>query len=307
MSYRHRVRQGFTLIELLVVIAIIAVLIALLLPAVQQAREAARRSQCQNNLKQIGLALHNYHDTYGCFPMGNIARFDGSTMRGDGWTWHARILPQLEQGNIYEKVSHVMGTDAGQVPSTEQALAVTTKIEAFQCPTHPSQDITDHGLTTIKHSTYNGFAGTNCFNADHLDEPTDVGYRGDGMFCLNKCYRFGDIPDGSSNTLMVGEVVQDFDGTGPMPGSDRWYNFAENSDDNPPSDISEYLVAAESNDPINRRNPPHNDGEWAGSYHTGGAYFLIGDGTVRFISENISMTTYQSLATRAGGEVVGEF
>jgi hypothetical protein len=97
-----------------------------------------------------------------------------------------------------------------------------------------------------------------------------------------------------------------------MCGSDRWYNFAQNSDSNPPSDISEYLIGMEGNDPINKfppntcaAAPAANDGEWAGSFHTGGAQFLLGDGTVRFVSQNISMKLYQGLATRAGGEVVG--
>jgi prepilin-type N-terminal cleavage/methylation domain-containing protein len=313
---RHPSRRGFTLIELLVVIAIIAVLIALLLPAVQQAREAARRTQCKNNLKQIGLALHNYHDTYLRFPMANIARWDGSKMWGDGWTWHARILPQLEQTGIYNKVSSVMGTDAGQIPSAQQKLALTTKIAAFQCPSHPEQTKTVSGLSGIQHSTYNAVAGTNCFNDGDLNAPTDIGYRGNGMFCLNKCYRFGDIPDGASNTFLVAEVIEDFDGiAGPMCGSDRWYNFAQNSDSNPPKDISEYLVGMEGNDPINKWPPGScadatnpsgsNDGEWAGSFHTGGAQFLLGDGRVVFISQNISMKLYQGLATRAGREVVG--
>ncbi|MFM8475111.1 MAG: DUF1559 domain-containing protein, partial [Planctomycetaceae bacterium] len=109
-----RFRRAFTLIELLVVIAIIAILVALLLPAVQQAREAARRTQCKNNLKQIALALHNYHDVHSTFPPANVVRFDPvDGPYGDGWTWHARILPFLEQTNLYQRVSDVMGTDAG--------------------------------------------------------------------------------------------------------------------------------------------------------------------------------------------------
>jgi prepilin-type N-terminal cleavage/methylation domain-containing protein len=315
-------RRGFTLIELLVVIAIIAVLIALLLPAVQQAREAARRTQCKNNLKQIGLALHNYHDTYLSFPIGNVVRINGATLSGDGWTWHARILPQLEQGNLYNQVSDVMGTDAGQYFDTKQRLAQTTKIEAFQCPSHPTGDKQlgsgANLVTGIQVSTYNGVCGNNSFNDDpHLNTVGQLAYRGTGIFYMNSRTRFGDIPDGSSNTLMVAEVIDDLDGTGAMCGSDRRYNFAQNSDGNPPTDITEYLIGMESNDPINKYpngacaeaiDPSAgNDGEWAGSFHTGGAHFLIGDGTVRFISQNINMATYQGLSTRAGGEVVGEF
>ncbi|MGC1276036.1 MAG: DUF1559 domain-containing protein [Planctomycetaceae bacterium] len=313
-----KTRPGFTLIELLVVIAIIAVLIALLLPAVQQAREAARRTQCKNNLKQIGLALHNYHDTSNCFPTGNIVRITSSTLWGDGWTWHARILPQLEQGPLYDKVSRVMGTDIGQYHSPEQRLAQTTRIEAFQCPSHPtaSKQLGSGAnlVTGIQVSTYNGVCGTITFNANQLDNATDVGYRGNGVFYMNSRTRFGDIPDGSSNTFVVAEVIDDIDGSGAskigsIPGSDRRANFANNSDSNPPSDITEYLIGMEGNDPINKhkRDVGDNDGEWAGSFHTGGAHFLMGDGTVRFVSENINMTTYRGLATRNGGEVIGEF
>jgi prepilin-type N-terminal cleavage/methylation domain-containing protein len=312
---RHsaRTHRGFTLIELLVVIAIIAVLIALLLPAVQQAREAARRTQCKNNLKQMGLALHNYHDTYRSFPPANVVRF-AEKPYGDGWTWHARILPQLEQTALYNQVSKVMGTDSGTYTSALQKLAETMTIAAFICPSHPSGNKTLGSVTGIPVSTYNGVCGTNTFNNGDLNQATDVGYRGNGIFYMNSHTRFGDIPDGSSNTLMVAEVIDDIDGSGAanigsIPGSDRRYNFSADSDGNPPTDISEYLIGMESNDPINKhkRDIGDNDGEWAGSFHTGGAHFLIGDGTVRFISENISMKVYQGLATRAGGEVVGEY
>ncbi len=133
-----RSRFAFTLVELLVVIAIIGILVGLLLPAVQQAREAARRMQCTNNLKQMALAMHNYESSYKTFPTANIVRQDGTLMRGDGWTWHARILPMLEQIALYNRVSHVMGTDAGTSTSPEQVLAGrTTRLSVFQCPSHP--------------------------------------------------------------------------------------------------------------------------------------------------------------------------
>jgi prepilin-type N-terminal cleavage/methylation domain-containing protein len=310
-----RLRRGFTLIELLVVIAIIAVLIALLLPAVQQAREAARRTQCKNNLKQIGLALHNYHDTYLCFPMGNVVRISGTTLSGDGWTWHARILPQLEQTGLYSQISSVMGTDIGTYSSAPQKLAETTKIEAFICPSHPQgeKQLGSGTVTGIQVSTYNGVCGNNSFNDDpDLNAVGALGYRGTGIFYMNSRTRFGDIPDGSSNTLMVAEVIDDLDGTaGPMCGSDRRYNFAQNSDDNPPKDITEYLIGMEGNDPINKfpsgTCAGGNDGEWAGSFHTGGAQFLLGDGRVVFISQNISMPLYRGLSTRNGGEVTTNF
>jgi prepilin-type N-terminal cleavage/methylation domain-containing protein len=312
-------RKAFTLIELLVVIAIIAILIALLLPAVQQAREAARRTQCKNNLKQIGLALHNYHDTFNTFPPANIVRTYGASvppLRGDGWTWHARILPYIEQSSLFQQVSPVMGTDAGGQTSAEQTLAGrTTRLTVFQCPSHPEGSISNASKGGYQLSTYNGVCGTTTFNDDQLDEITDVGYSGNGMFHMNSKIRIADVTDGTTNTLLVAEVQDELKGTpnsNRMPGSDRRYCFSADSDNNSPTDISDYLVGMETDDPINANTRDssgffNNDGEYAGSYHTGGAQFVLGDGSVRFISENISMTIYRGLATRGGGEVNGEF
>ena len=307
--------RGFTLVELLVVIAIIGILVGLLLPAVQAAREAARRMQCSNNLKQIGLALHNYESSFRSFPAGNIVRL-GSPLRGDGWTWHARILPYLEQSPLYNQVNSVMGTDIGGTTSAPQLLAARdTRLTVFQCPSHPDgvQNPSKNGYQV---SNYNGVCGSTTFNDDQLDEPTDIGYNGNGFFHMNSRVRFGDITDGTSNTFMVAEVQDELRGapnSNRMPGSDRKYNFADGSDNNPPTDISEYLVGMEANDPINANIRDadgfyNNTGEYAGSYHTGGAQFVLGDGSVRFVSQNINMTTYRAISTRNGGEVIdGDF
>lgn len=311
---RIRSRGAFTLVELLVVIAIIGILVALLLPAIQAAREAARRTQCSNNLKQIGLALQNYHDTYQKFPMANVVRnLSGTPLYGDGWTWHARILPQLEQSTLYDQVFHVMGTDSGTYTSAEQSLAGRdTVLTVFQCPTHPRGPINaGAGKHGYQISTYNGVCGTTTFNDDQLDQVTDVGYRGNGIFYMNSEVRMADVIDGTTNTFIVAEVQDDFkDGTD-LPGSDRKYCFAENSDGNPPTDITEYLVGMESNDPINANTRDAsgytNNGEYAGSYHPGGAQFLLVDGSTRFVSDSIDMTTYMALGTRDGGETVGRY
>jgi prepilin-type N-terminal cleavage/methylation domain-containing protein len=311
----YRCARGFTLVELLVVIAIIGILVGLLLPAVQAAREAARRMQCSNSLKQIGLALHNYESSFKSFPSGNIVRL-GSPMRGDGWTWHARILPFLEQSNLYNQVAPVMGTDIGGETSAEQTLAGRTiRLPFFQCPSHPD-GVQNPSKSGYQLSTYNGVCGNTTFNDDQLDAATDIGYNGNGIFFMNSQVKFGGITDGTSNTLMVAEVQDELKGApnqNRMPGSDRRYNFSGNSDNNPPTDISEYLVGMETDDPINANTRDaagffNNDGEYAGSYHTGGAQFAIGDGSVRFISQNINMTTYRALSTRNGGEVFdGDF
>ncbi len=146
-----------------------------------------------------------------------------------------------------------------------------------------------------------------------MDEPTDIGYRGNGIFFMNSAVRFGDITDGTTNTFLIAEVQDDLRGepnSNRMPGSDRKYNFASGSDGNPPTDVSEYLVGMEADDPINANTRDanghfSNDGEYAGSYHPGGCHFALGDGSVRFVSQNINMTTYRALASRNGGEVIG--
>lgn len=306
--------HGFTLVELLVVIAIIGVLVGLLLPAVQSAREAARRMQCSNNLKQIGLSLHNYESAYKTFPTGNIVRINGTALFGDGWTWHARILPFIEQNNLYNRVSRVMGTDRGTSTSAEQRLAGRdTRIQTFQCPSHPD-GVANPSKGGYQLSTYNGVCGTTTFNNDQLDEPTDIGYRANGMFFMNSRTRFADVSDGTSNTFFVAEVQDELAGapnSRRMPGSDRKYNFASGSDGNPPEDISEYLIGMETDDPINANTRDanghfNNDGEYAGSYHSGGAQFLMVDGSVKFVSENITMSIYRAQATRANREVFSQ-
>ena len=316
MAVRVR-KQGFTLVELLVVIAIIGILVGLLLPAVQAAREAARRMQCSNNLKQIGLSLHNYESSYKVFPAGNIVNNRNGVVSGDGWTWHARILPFVEQTALYNQVSSVMGTDIGGTTSAPQLLAGRdTRLSFFQCPTHPD-GVANPSKNGYQLSTYNAVCGSTTFNdGAEVDNFNAIAYRGNGMFFLNSKVRFGDITDGTTNTFLVAEVQDELKGSpnsNRWPGSDRKYCFSGGGDGNPPTDITEYLVGMESNDPINANIRDssgfyNNTGEYAGSYHTGGAQFVLGDGSVRFISQNIDMPTYRALSTRNGGEVInGEF
>jgi prepilin-type N-terminal cleavage/methylation domain-containing protein len=318
-SVPMKLRKGFTLIELLVVIAIIAILIALLLPAVQQAREAARRTQCRNNLKQIGLALHNYNETHSALPSGSIVLLNpaGTNYGGHGWTWHASILPFIDQAPLFNAVQGPdgMGNELGDQNSPKQKMAGTTILSIFWCPSQ--QDVRNGTQKNgYQPSNYNGNMGTrigdgsdDCLSgsvvtiADMVSKPWGC-MNGNGIFHISSCVRFRDVTDGLSNTIFVSEVPDTGgDAMGIFgAGCDRRAIFSTGADGNPPNEMSEYLIAAEGNDPINGGAE-----EAAGSWHVGGAHFVMGDGAVRFLSENMDMKTYQNLSTRAGNEVVSEF
>ena len=316
----RRRRGGFTLIELLVVIAIIAILIALLLPAVQQAREAARRTQCRNNLKQIGLALHNYENSYTVLPAGSIVlpNAAGTQDFGHGWTWHASILPYIDQAPLYNAIQGAdgMGNELGDQNTGKTQVVRALTLSGFWCPSQPDVRLASqkNGYQTCN---YNGNMGTHigtgnddCYNGSSLTNPTQIRtdawgcMNGDGIFHISSRVAFRDVTDGLSNTIFVSEVPDSGgDAIGIFgAGCDRRVIFSGGADSNPPTEMSEYLIAAESNDPINGGAE-----EAAGSFHVGGAHFLMGDGAVRFLSENMHMATYQALSTRKGGEVVGEF
>jgi prepilin-type N-terminal cleavage/methylation domain-containing protein len=299
-------RNGFTLIELLVVIAIIAILIALLLPAVQQAREAARRTQCKNNLKQIGLALHNYHDVHKTFPPGWIA-VDPLTGRHSahegvsGVGWAAMILPYMEQSNLYELLDP-------RLPLTdpENAAFRLAQVEAYKCPSDPKEDLFDmveEGsgtfITQLPTTNYIGSFGTfeldGCENAPGTAPVATNGQcEGNGIFYHNSKVRIRDIVDGTTNSLMCGErkTNRALDWYSSWPGmiaeGEEAFQRVCGSADHVPNDPASHF-------------------DDFSSQHTGGAQFGLGDGSVRFISENIDVGVYQSLATIQGGEVVGEF
>lgn len=289
--------RGFTLIELLVVIAIIAVLIALLLPAVQQAREAARRTQCRNNLKQIGLALHNYHDSYQALPPGWVGVTQGQPdVSGiNGWSVFAKILPQIDQSPLYDRIDF-----NSQVGAPSNAAVRTTTLPAFRCPSDVIPDKwtiptvgTTNPLADLAAASYAGV-----FGKDEVDDcnglAPGVPCSSDGMFFLNSRVRFADVTDGLSATLVTGERM--------TRSSKGWlYTWAGvvSGADNPIC-----RILGDTDVP-----PNHSDvrmDEFA-SYHTGGAQFVMGDGAVRFVSTNIDLNVYRSLASRASGDIVGEF
>ncbi|MDB5390276.1 MAG: hypothetical protein JWM11_5922 [Planctomycetaceae bacterium] len=312
-SRRAKPRKvGFTLIELLVVIAIIAVLIALLLPAVQQAREAARRSQCKNNLKQLGLALHNYHDSLRAFPInlyggyGDTASVGGYTQTSKSWGWPVHLLPYLDQAPLYT----ICNPGANTLATSGQ---IATVIPVFVCPSDPG------GTTELENNTYitggvtcavlnyKGVMGSDWDWGAYVNNVVTVG--GDS-FCANNgllytldyrdCKKISRITDGLSNTMMLGETVsnKNFAADPNGPGN-NWMNAAS--------------TCATTAVPLNSFsfNTPSSftwDQRWSfGSAHVGGAHFVMGDGAVRFISTNISLVTYRGLSTLAGGEVLGDF
>ena len=327
-------RLGFTLIELLVVIAIIAILIALLLPAVQQAREAARRSTCKNNLKQIGLALHNYHDTHRCFPPGWIKgggeysdRGDGSSHNGadGGYGWAVFILPFVDETAVYNNLgldSHVdlVMPIASQTGTTKQQAA-STILDTYFCPSDASpdrsliyQDTAGSGYPKSNYVAVQGANEDGTTNTIWAGAVRDglTGSNITGIFGENSRCRMRDIVDGTSNTLMVGERdMTDNDGAvwiGPV-------------NDNSTNAVSSGRAVVGVCDPIAKLNSATVSTSAPNAFsslHEGGAHFVLADGSVRFISENIdvggsnpqSPTTfglYVKLARKADRQVVGEF
>ena len=320
-------RLGFTLIELLVVIAIIAVLIALLLPAVQQAREAARRTQCKNNLKQYGLGLHNYHDVHLMFTPG------GTNWGAPNLGWQVGILPFMDQAPLYNGVN--MNTAAAYntiLPSTGRE-ARFKQVPYAICPSNPDAESVDRNWAQ---SCYTGSLGSqrtpscdgacNTFLnprpsnapssllgydasngwADHGNYNTPAGIN--GMFSrLGAAIKIAQVVDGTSNTFMVGEI-------NPMCHDHRsgWWDYngmgnAHASTSVPPNDFTTCPNSKRVTNPACTAMCNWNYSWGFKSTHVGGVHFLMVDGTVRFINENVDYSTYQRLGGRAEGQTVGEF
>lgn len=294
-------QRGFTLIELLVVIAIIAVLIALLLPAVQQAREAARRSQCKNNLKQLGLAMHNYHDTANRFPLNSSYTGGIAVNNRSGYVG---MLPYLDQAPIYNMMNmSVSGIVAPNLAFTQQILV------AAICPSDPDGQKTtllgqDAGTSTAMAISdyafclgdYTNATSTTAGSTQTPQYANGVTSSGRGMFSRgNWSCKIADITDGTTNTIAMGECIGAWCGWQVGWGFQSFGTTAH---------AINYLNATLKNSAAVGN---HDACIGFRSQHVGGAHFLLGDGSVRFISENISGATYSALASRAGGEVVGEF
>lgn len=299
-----RVRNGFTLIELLVVIAIIGLLVALLLPAVQQAREAARRTQCKNNLKQIGLALQNYHDTHQTFPPGYISLFDSSgNDTGPGWGWAAFILPQIEQQNLSNRIQFNQ-----RIEDLTNGIVRVVKIDSYLCPS----DSTNQTWTAKQYNLSGNVQATICevASANYIGVfgTTEPGVDGDGVFFRNGRIRMADIIDGTSSTLMVGERsfrLGPATWTGVITSANLFP--APNSPFPPVLNNPSGMTLGHTGD----GNGPNGSASYVNQFysqHPGGVHFLFCDGHVGFLSSSMNYNTYLSLSTRAGNEPVqGDF
>ncbi len=299
---KQRTRTGFTLIELLVVIAIIAILIALLVPAVQKVRAAAAATQCLNNLKQIGIGLHAYHDRKKRLPPGYVSndKSDG-TDGGPGWGWAAFLLADIEQLNALQQIDFTKGIH--QAP----AAIRTMRLELYLCPADASlppfvvERRPGQPITEVAHANYVAMFGTGPMAA------TVVGGRGNGVFYRNSTTRLIEITDGTSHTIFVGERSSDLalaTWTGAVSGA----TVPPRDVGMPPAGEAPALALGESGPAGKVFVPNASPLPVTGfrSKHLGGVNFLFGDGTVRRVSPGITPTVWTGLATRDGGETAVE-
>ena len=326
-----RLRFGFTLVELLVVIAIIGILVGLLLPAVQAAREAARRMQCSNNLKQLGLAAHNYHDASKKFPIGH--HFKGTfTNTGLAYGWGFALLPYIEQGSLYNQFD--LRWPVMNIANSRNGILAATPLAAFSCPSDTKPAQRDDPVNTpttptviIKNSATSSYQGNGGAYSGWQGVGTPVPERWNGVFerdARGAPYGIKDITDGTSNTILVTECRWGMDPAKENRG--RIFGASDNiayavGATNALMVNGEFAInwtAAEGN------AQPHRT---ASSFHVGGAQFAFADGSVRFISENIEHTatawianaaylqsvggkpygTYQRLYSVSDGQVLAEF
>jgi prepilin-type N-terminal cleavage/methylation domain-containing protein/prepilin-type processing-associated H-X9-DG protein len=317
-SRRCARRAAFTLIELLVVIAIIGVLVALLLPAVQAAREAARRAQCANHLRQITLAVHNFEGTHKQLPMNRYGDYDDHVTWGGpyensrSWSWLSAILPHLEQTNVY---------NLGNVPNRplDASTILGTPVPTFWCPSDQISSLKVFPERTrylrtgvpVGLTNYKGVQGANfCWgdwaNGSTMGSDCEPWWKGDGIFYpmdWQKPKSLAKITDGTSNTLMVGEDIwNQTRATCSDPCYGLGFSWAHPVEANATAAI-----------PLNARRPaatPYADNDWTGhngfrSWHPGGGQFGLCDGSVRFVSNTIPLGIYRAAATISGHEAAG--
>lgn len=310
-----RPKQGFTLIELLVVIAIIAILIALLLPAVQQAREAARRTQCKNNLKQMGLALHNYESTFGLFPPSSTSGFNTGA-----WAWDSTksanrdptvhlhsfaslILPYLDGANLFNKINY--NISSLDTANRDVASAV---ISSYICPSYTGGTFSKDAVWTAGNLNYERFAIRNyvALGAVNVMELSgQASFPARGIMYPQSRTRFRDITDGTSNTILLAESKEEnasvwIDGSAATICA-RWANPMAG----PPYAGSTVSINYTVYYPAALGGVQQTWGP--SSQHTGGAHHLLADASVQFLSQNLDVNVYDALTTRNGGEVSSAF
>ncbi len=306
---KRRVR-GFTLIELLVVIAIIAVLVALLLPAVQQAREAARRSQCKNNLKQLGLAVHDYHGTHSTWPMGSFAPWNTTP------NWRAHILPFIDQGPLYDTlnfngVSWAGNLAAGASVNVDKLAGLI--IPVYVCPSSPLDPVADltNNSRKIQTPMYVGIAGaTPDPSAAVVGSNSNYGgfYANNGVLIHNQITRERDITDGTSNTIIIAEQSGKIGTNDIRSGYYGGYTGTTfggavsaanpNGADSWSSGVTTVRYAINSPTTAGGSDNPWDANTVINSYHTGGIHILLSDGSARFLSEQTNFTTVLQLCSR---------
>ncbi len=297
MDTSHRFRRGFTLIELLVVITIIGILVALLLPAVQAAREAARRAQCVNNFKQIGVGMHNYHSARNCFPPGLIYSNPYGTPYPPGYTqlyegppWGFFILPYIEQAQVYDQYVPVQ---LGVWDSSNLRVGAH-RIPAYCCPSDPQDESYPPSYPFWKTNAAGVADSYSAWGPAPYDFQQNPVYHGDGMLMDLKVIRIADVADGTSNTLFAGEVTGGGPGTGASWQIWTWIGF---------NIMSTHFG-------INGAGTIPGDGTWGygsyevgfSSYHAGGCHFLMVDGSAHYVSQNIDQNLLTALTTRNGAK-----
>lgn len=323
-------RKAFTLIELLVVIAIIAILIALLLPAVQQAREAARRTQCKNNLKQMGLGLHNYLDTHSVFPPAGTPTYRDQVGAGccagaPNIGWQVRILPFTDQVGLYNKLNMNAGLNSGAVVAGVPQAAWDTVVDGkvarlYQTPYArcPSDDSPEGAPAGWAKASYSGSLGSNSTpsNSAACDIWQTFAMAGSaahgnsanpllisGMFSrMGATMRARDVTDGTSNVIFVGEILPDCNDHTSFWWNSNGMGNAHASTVVPINNMTTCAGAIAGVTHPACTNPNNWNFSWGfRSKHAGGAQFLLVDGSVRFLNANMSHTTYQRLGGRRDG------
>ena len=300
MRKRHR---GFTLIELLVVIAIVGILIALLLPAIQMAREAARRSQCSSNLKQIGLGLHTYQDTFGQFPPGWIAVDQFGNNQGHwfgvpGWAWSCQLLPYMDQAAVFEDQ---INFDLPVYKAANDTVRVL-QLKLFLCPSDPAKptftlpfasgapylgDESNPGDIEMARNNYLGVFGTVDFHILHASDPDA---EANGTFFLNRGVKPGEMVDGLSQTLVVGERSSKL-------APSTWVGLVTGRMHSPAR------ICGVCTYPPNSEDTPEHYFHNFSSWHPAGAHFLYADGSVKMLDDSVDLALYQAYCTRSGGEI----